>query len=80
MSNVDYSRSETVSFMNGFEVHRALTPLKYDKCPGEDGVSPEALKIGENSLISFIQHNSINRPTTLKIVSFKYHSLAQEGR
>lgn len=40
--------------ITGSEVHCALRSLKYNRSPGEDSISTEALKIGERTLLPHI--------------------------
>lgn len=62
-----YSYSESIPLITGHEVHQALLSMKYSKTPGEDGITTEALKIGEPILLPHITNlfNTILKTGTL---------------
>lgn len=59
--NLVYNTSDSVPPINGYEVHKALTTMYFNKSPGEDGITTEALKIGSHTLLPHLTNlfNSI---------------------
>ncbi|KOB79459.1 putative exo endo phos, partial [Operophtera brumata] len=47
----EYVYSDKISPITGLETHRAIVSLKYNRSPGDDGITAEALKAGEQVLL-----------------------------
>lgn len=58
---IEYQKPDSIPFFTGKEVHDALKTMKYDRSPGEDGITTEALKIGSQTLLPHLTNlfNSI---------------------
>ncbi|KAG7307560.1 hypothetical protein JYU34_007776 [Plutella xylostella] len=54
LPDIEYTCPDTIPPITGQEVYTALKSMKYDKSPGEDGITTEALKVGKNTLIPHI--------------------------
>ncbi|KAI5640838.1 reverse transcriptase (RNA-dependent DNA polymerase) domain-containing protein [Phthorimaea operculella] len=56
-----YHCPDSIPVITDQEVHKALKNLKYDRSPGEDGVTTESLKVGEPMLLHHLSNlfNSI---------------------
>ncbi|KAI5646514.1 hypothetical protein NE865_01447 [Phthorimaea operculella] len=63
---IEYFCSDTIPVITEHEVDIALKSMKYNKSPGEDGVSTEILKIFKNTLIPHVTtfFNTILRAPT----------------
>ncbi|CAG9123810.1 unnamed protein product [Plutella xylostella] len=59
LPDIEYTCPDTIPPITGQEVYTALKSMKYDKSPGEDGITTEALKVDYSKAFDSITHNSI---------------------